>query len=256
MLPASLEYVEGGRKIKKFDYSNFQIIQPQDSTVYTLPDGFKISQPVTITIKPVAKDIFLAEGVGGNYRCLVVQLNEGLLVFDAPGTSQVTSQLISEIKTVIPNQPIKYLVASHYHDDHIGGIRSFVAEATAIVTTKKNEPFFRQMISSVHSIEPDALSFSKNDANFLFVEESHKFNYSGGTLEVRNLKENSHTQNIYVVYFPKEKILFQSDLFNFKVTEYTREFLKEINSFNWNIETIISSHGGIIPFKTVVQQLE
>jgi hypothetical protein len=58
------------------------------------------------------------------------------------------------------------------------------------------------------------------------------------------------------VYFPKEKIIFQSDLFNFKVTDYTREFIEEIRTLKWAPKTMISSHGGIVPFKTVTEQFE
>lgn len=256
LMPTQLERFAGTRNLGRSTFGGYRFNFMVDSSFPHLPETSFPQQLPQIVIKPIVKGLFLAEGVGGNYRCPILQLDEGLLVFDAPVNSEITSQLISKIKKTFPDQAIQYLVASHFHDDHIGGFRSFVAEGITIVTSKGNEAFLRQMAGSEHSILPDALTTTPKNIEFLFIEKSHRFNSPEGPIEIVKLSKNSHAHEMLIAYLPVQKTLIQSDLFNFKVTDYTREFLTEIKPLDWNIETLISSHGGVVPFKTVIEQLD
>ena len=45
----------------------------------------------------------------------------------------------------MPSKPIKYLVLSHHHSDHVGGFRDYAAEGAIIVTTAANKNFLEKV---------------------------------------------------------------------------------------------------------------
>lgn len=255
LFPTYVLQYENGRISKRLSYANFTINQKIDNQIFKLPEGTMPFQSPTVTVNSIAKDVYVAEGIEGSYRSFIVELNDGILVTDAPVNSQVSSSLITQIKKIIPNKPIKYIVATHHHDDHIGGIRSFVAEGATIVTTRNNMAFFNNMILAEHTLKPDELSQQKQTAKFLFVEKKHSLSYSGGTIEIICLQKNLHAQDMCIVYVPSEELIFQSDLFNRKITPYTNEFIREITTLGLKVKTIISSHGGVVPMSQIMSEI-
>jgi glyoxylase-like metal-dependent hydrolase (beta-lactamase superfamily II) len=260
LMPTKYTQIRSGDKIRESTYSDFKFNQKPEESFFAVSADFPLFQQPAFAIKPLAKDVYLAEGVaGGGYRCLIVNLNDGILVVDAPGTSGATAGMINTIKRTIPGKPINYLVATHYHDDHTGGIRSFFAEGAKIITTAANKNFFEKFAKAEYLIGPDQFSRQPKTPDFMFVEKNQKFEYADGTVEIYKLEKNSHAKDLYIVYLPKEKLLFQSDLYNWQknaVTTATVEFVEEVEKLGLNVETMISSHGGIVPYKQVLDEVK
>ncbi len=59
-----------------------------------------------------------------------VVTNEGVIVFDALGTPSLGQALLRKIRA-ITDMPVKHVVVSHYHADHIYGLQAFRDEADA-----------------------------------------------------------------------------------------------------------------------------
>ena len=57
-----------------------------------------------------------------------------------------TNAVIAEVKRVIPNKPIRYLLNTHHHWDHSGGTRAYAAEGAIIVTHEGNEDFYEDVV--------------------------------------------------------------------------------------------------------------
>lgn len=260
LLPTRFTQLIAGAIIEQDSCLNFKFNLKPDEAFFKLPEGYPLFQTTSFAMKPLAKDVFLAEGLaGGRYRCLIVALNDGILVVDAPINSYITTQLITGIKKTIPNKPIKYIVATHHHDDHTGGIRSFIAEGAKIVTTQRNKKYFEQVANAEFTLEPDALSRQMKNPDFLFVEKSKKIEYAGGTVEIYKLDKNLHAKDLYVVYLPKEKILFQSDLYNLQtnaVNKATVDFMEEITPLDWQPEIVIGSHSGAVSFEQIRKEVK
>ena len=51
---------------------------------------------------------------------------------------------MAEVKKLVPNKPIKYLVNTHHHFDHSPGLRAYAAEGVTIVTHEVNRPYFER----------------------------------------------------------------------------------------------------------------
>jgi hypothetical protein len=68
---------------------------------------------------------------------LIVAMKDYLVVFDAPYGELQSRWTIDAAKAKYPGKPIKYLVLTHHHMDHAGGVRTYVAEGATIIVPAK-----------------------------------------------------------------------------------------------------------------------
>lgn len=130
-------------------------------------------------------------GPGGGYTGFVLSSSEGALVIDAGGTCNAR-WLLDEIKTRL-KVPVKYVILSHAHFDHIGGAQVFQqAGATAIAQKNALEP-----------ILGDKLPTAVPDRVF---ENQMKLTLGGENAILYYVGPN-HSNSMTLVYFPAYKAL-------------------------------------------------
>ena len=89
----------------------------------TVPDAAR-----TATIPPVrVESTKVADGFwyvgGGTHASMAVEFRDFVTVIEAPLNEDRSLAVIAEVKKLIPNKPIRYLVSTHHHWDHLGGVR-------------------------------------------------------------------------------------------------------------------------------------
>jgi len=130
-----------------------------DESLFVAPEGLaKVERtpPGRKVVKP-GEDVYLAPG---DYNSVFVAFNDHILALEAGSDNQSSANVIAQIKETAPGKPIRYLVSTHFHFDHIGGVRSFTAEGTAIVTTPDAKSVIERAAAAAHTIRLDALSRS------------------------------------------------------------------------------------------------
>ena len=106
----------------------------------------------------------LADGVwligGGSHNSLAVEYKDFITVIEGPLNDERSNAVIAETHKVIPNKPIRYLVSTHHHWDHSGGIRAFVAEGATVIADERDKDFYQNVVLAPQSrtLEPDRLS--------------------------------------------------------------------------------------------------
>src|SRR3989338_2247070 len=80
--------------------------------------------------KEVAKGIYAITDLGFS-NCGFVVTDEGVVVIDSTLAPFMAQELIKEIKS-ITDKPIKYVVNTHWHTDHVGGNEAFIPQAHII----------------------------------------------------------------------------------------------------------------------------
>ena len=56
--------------------------------------------------------------------------------------------VLAQVKKLAPGKPIRYVVNSHNHFDHSGGLRAAVAEGATIITQAENKPYFERAFAT------------------------------------------------------------------------------------------------------------
>lgn len=167
------------------------------------------------TVKEIAKGVYYVYGVGGSYQPMFIEFKDFVLAVEAPAnhpsleetpvetigdTDSVTNEFIAKIRQTIPNKPIKYVVTTHAHSDHMGGLRAFVRDGPIVLTTPGNKTFYEKFVPEL-KVE----TFDKKQV----ISDGEM------TVELINVGANPHTEENIVVYLPREKYMFQGDLFYF-----------------------------------------
>ena len=113
------------------------------------------------TIPPVqTASTQIADGVwhvtGGSHHSVVVEFNDYLAVAEAPLDERRSLAVLAEAKKLAPNKPVRYVLTTHHHFDHAGGLRTYVGEGATVVTHQSNVPYFEKTLVAPATLVPDA----------------------------------------------------------------------------------------------------
>ena len=209
------------------------------ATAFTVPAAAQQQRPQIET-----KKVDGTEGVyifrNGGHQSMFVVTKDGVIATDpiAYGRPTGGQQSVDEIKKVT-DKPIKYLIYSHHHYDHIAGGKAF-KDAGAKIIAHKNVKVHLAPLADPNTVLPDE-SFDGNKTIKL----------GGTTLELSYLGLNHSDSNI-VMRLPKEKIIFVVDTIpvgTFPGRGFidiypleTETFIKKVIAMDW--ERMIPGHPG------------
>ncbi len=253
-LPFRLVVRTGGEVTQELKYSEIQANSSLSDTLFEDPQGLErgspVSGPTTVTTSKLADDVYFAEG--SSHHSLFVVFKDHILVVEAPQSDERSQAVIAKIKETAPGKPIKYLVPTHYHYDHSGGIRGYIAEGATIVSTPGNKAFIEKLAVTPHGIKPDTLSLNARKPAIETFTKKKVFSDGTRTVEIHDVGPNPHVEEAVVAYLPKEKILFVSDLFTIpaqgpvpEAGPAVREFAAKVKSLGLEVERIAPGHGRV-----------
>src|SRR5438132_5770395 len=101
-------------------------VQPNVSVpAVTVPDAVQkaTAPPVRAESQKLADGVWLI--AGGTHNSLAVDFRDFVTVIEAPLNEERSLAVINEVKRLIPNKPIRYVVNTHHHFDHTGGLRTY-----------------------------------------------------------------------------------------------------------------------------------
>jgi len=151
--------------------------------------------------------------VGGTHNSLLVEMSNHLVVFDAPVSDGQSKWVIDAAKAKYPGKPIRYVVLTHHHMDHTGGVRAFVAEGATLVVGQGSGAHFRRVLSAPWSRNPDLAQRDLSGAQI--VEVSDKYVLADSRREVAAyLMDNPHAKGMLLGYVPDAKLGFVTDIWS------------------------------------------
>src|SRR5262249_48210321 len=164
-----------------------------------------------VDVVDVAKGVYHIKG--STHHSLAVEMKDHIIVVEAPLFEERSLAVIKALEAKMPGKPIKYLVMTHFHIDHSGGIRAYAAKGATIVAAEEALPFVKTMTSRPKTMRPDTLAKAGNTKSSIQSAKDVKSLTDGErTLELREIP-NPHSAGMLAAYLPQEKILFVSDLF-------------------------------------------
>jgi hypothetical protein len=111
-----------------------------------------------VTATKLGDGVWLMGGSGAN--SVAIEFKDFITVIESPANEARSIAVIAEVKKTIPNKPIRYLVVTHHHFDHLGGVRTYAAQGATVITDEHNKDYFQKVVlgPQSRSLEPDRLS--------------------------------------------------------------------------------------------------
>jgi len=187
---------------------------------------------------------------------MFVALKDYIVVFEAPINDLTSREVIKRVRETVPNKPIKYVSFSHFHFDHTGGLREYIAEGAIILVPPGNKTFVEQISKSKFTLKPDSLALNPRQPVIETFDKKRIFTDGKRTVELYSIGPVSHAVDMAMFYFPKEKILFQGDMFSQldqggipPIIEVYQELVKKVDELQLDIETLVGVHSGAVAWK-------
>ena len=262
------------------DFGGFKfpthIVQHQGTPVYfeLNVSDVKVNAPVDLTVPagrgrggrggagrgrggpegPISED--LGGGfwlVTGGYGAVIADFKDYIVVIEGPQNDMRAEQIIAEAKRLVPNKPIKYVINTHTHFDHSGGLRAFVAEGATIVTYQLNKAYYEKIFKDPHTLVPDKLSQMNPQPKVKIETVGEKKVMTDGTHEIDlyHVQGSTHNEGMLIAYLPKPKILIEADEFNVgqanaptpaEINPYHTNLLANIERLKLDVDRIIPIH--------------
>jgi cyclase len=156
------------------------------------------NQPATLDIVKVTDDLFVIHNdfVPGNTTVLVT--NEGVVLVD--DKFEIDHDNIMASLKKVTNQPVKYVINSHYHGDHSGGNAKLQALGAQVITSQQ--------------ARDKMLEIKQPGMANVTLENSLRLYIGGKRIEVYRFGR-AHTDGDIVVLFPDHRVLSAGDMFTF-----------------------------------------
>jgi hypothetical protein len=183
------------------------------------------------------------------YNVVFAVFRDHVVVFEGPAGSRYAETCLELIRQTVPEKPIRYVVASHFHFDHIAGLRPYVAAGIPILTTPDAKGVIEQVVAARHTMHPDALSRSPKAPRIEIVAAKRVLDDGTNRVELYDFGPTEHIAQILLAYFPKEKLLFQADLWDILSTDLAIagtdavNMARKIQELGLPVERIIPVHG-------------
>src|ERR1700730_4333891 len=189
----------------------------------------------------------------GGYAALALDFKDYIVIIEGGQNDQRSEAVMAEAKRLIPNKRIQYVINTHQHFDHSGGLRAYVAEGAIVVTHQINKPYYEKIWANPHTIAPDTLSKNPKKPKFETVADKKVMTDGNQVIELYHLQDFAHNDGMLIAYLPKLKILVEADGFNpppgqpltqkpSTISPYTASLEANVERLKLEVERIIPIH--------------
>jgi glyoxylase-like metal-dependent hydrolase (beta-lactamase superfamily II) len=195
---------------------------------------------------------------GGTHHSMAVEMSDHVVVVEAPLFEERSLAVMRAIEEKLPGKPIKYLVVTHFHFDHSGGVRAYAARGATIVAHEAIVPFLKEVLMRPKTVRPDTLAGAGSvTAVVEGVAQSRALTDGSRTLDLRDVP-NPHVVGMLMAYLPAEKLVFESDLYTPGAVVQPGDpnataFFMAVTAANLTVDRVVGGHGAVGPFRDLAR---
>ena len=220
MAPAKIVQTRGGWPFFVVDVTAAKGNPPDLATLVPAPapvagkgggGGGGAPAPLVVTTEKLGDGLYRLTTGPGSYDSVIVEFKDYVMMLEAGQSVARGTAYIAKTKELFPNKPIRYVMVTHPHSDHTGGLPALVAEGATIITQKNNEEFLEKALNTPRTLLDDVLAKNPKKAKVETVAEKKVYSDGTRTVELYHVSPVPHSNGLMIAYIPKEKILFQGD---------------------------------------------
>ncbi len=249
--PSKIIQVQGGMPALDLIVTG---VKPNAPVAIQVPDNVR-NEPVVVKSEKAADGVWYI--TGSSHHSVALEMKDYIIVVEGPQGDERSLAVMAEVKKAIPGKPIRYLINTHHHFDHSGGIRAYAAEGATIITHEVSRPYYEKAAANSWSISPDRLAKSKKKPVFQTLGDNMVMTDGTRSVELYQVIGNMHHDGMIMAYLRKEKILIEADVFtpgapNADPPKTPNPFSVNLDGnvrrLNIDVEQILPLHGRIVPY--------
>ncbi len=168
-----------------------------------------------------------------------------MLAVEAALSDKTSEKVLAEVAKLAPGKPVRTLVQTHHHGDHIGGVRTYIAHGATIVTPLGMSPLLRRIVANPSRVAPDALAREPKPLKVEEVAGERVIDDPGNEVRLYDFPSD-HSDHMLVVYLPEQQLLYQGDLINageIAINATSHRFLKWLRAHRLPVKALAGLHG-------------
>lgn len=208
------------------------LIRPQGQPVPPAPAGMR-----DFRVQPLGRGVWLI-GEGVMYQ-LFVEFDDFVVALD--GSSGDVRKRIEAFRHRVPDKPVRYVLASHHHDDHLHGLDEHVALGAKVLAARAHRATVVRHLDADHA---DAVEI---------VDGERWISDGSRRMQIIDIGPLPHSEHLLVAWLPDERLLFEADLFvkgspaaAQRATPNMRALHSALRDRDLNIERIVDPHTPLI----------
>ena len=252
--PSRIRMSQGGHPTLEVTVKEVQPNAPADISV---PDAVANASE-RVTADRVADGVWFI--AGGSHNSVAIEMKDHMVLVETPLFDGRSDPVLAEVKKLGNGKPIRYVVNSHHHFDHSGGLRSAVGAGATLVVSAVAKPYFERVFANPNRISPDSMAKSGKKAKVIAFAtgKNAKKVFSDGSrsFEIHSIADAGHAEGFNMVYLPKEKLLIEADGFtppppNAPVpatpNSNSVNLAENIERLKLDVDRILPLHGRVVP---------
>ena len=256
----------GGVKVPMRIRQSFGGFPTLDLTVSDVKTNVPVDMPVPDNVRqtpmPYARVVSEqpAPGVwyltGGSHHSVVIEMNDHVIVVESPLNDERAVAVFAETRKLVPGKPIRYVVNSHHHFDHAGGLRSAAADGITVITHESSRAFFEQALAAPATMTPDRQAKAGKKPVVEGVRDRRTLTDGTRTVEIYHIAGSTHGDGLLMVYLPKERYLVETDVYTpappnapapTAVNPLTVNLADNITRLGLGVDQFLPLHGRMVP---------
>jgi glyoxylase-like metal-dependent hydrolase (beta-lactamase superfamily II) len=263
MAPSKIVQTRGGWPFFEVDVTAAKANPSEVATLVPAPAGRGGRGPggggpgaapaMTVTSEKLGDGLYRLTTGAGSYDSVIVEFKDYIMMLEAGQSIARATAYVAKTRELIPNKPIRYVMNTHPHSDHTGGLPVLVAEGATIITQKNNEAFLSGALNTPRTlldVNLDPLAKNPKKAKFETVLEKKVYTDGTRTVEMYHVFPAPHSNGLIIAYMPKEKVLFQGD-FSVNPGEPANDHVKALypvlEKLNLDYDRYINVHASAAP---------
>lgn len=163
----------------------------------------------------VAGRVYEVRGLaGGTYQVPFVVMDDFVVAYEAPLGIAAARQVIAEIRRIAPDKPIRYVVVSHFHADHAGGVGAYAEIGATILSSAENRAAL-QTYAANNRPRLQGQDGPRSDVAIIFdavPAAGRRITDSGGHhLDIIDFAGNSHVEHMLALFEPESGTFMGAD---------------------------------------------
>lgn len=162
----------------------------------------------------IAGRVYEVSGLaGGTYRVPFVIMDDFVIAYEAPLGVPATRQVIAEIRRVAGDKPIRYVVISHFHSDHAGGVGAYADIGATILSSEENRKILQEYASNRSQFQGQegrrtdvTLQFEAVPARGYDITDR-----TGSRLRVIDFAGEGHVEHMLALHDPQSRVVMGAD---------------------------------------------